>query len=630
MALSAPVFSPSLSPRRRVAGLGFVSVAVATVALATVALATVGSAPVWTEGGARLAWEILVAAFDPAFTYTVPVSGSGEAVRSLWPVIGAAVARTLVFAVAAVGAALVFGLPMGLLGSRRVENLLVGGSTVQAGTVRGVAVRATARLARGLAVLLRSVHELLWAVLLLAALGLADGTAVLALALPYGGIFAKIFAEMIDEAPSDAADGLAQAGGGVLAVWLWGILPRALPDFIAYVFYRFECALRSSAVLGFFGFQTLGYGIAVAFENLRYGEMWTHLYALFLLVTVFDLWSAALRRRRVDGAGSPGPAEDTEASAEDMGAAVAVEPTRAEEGRRERVAELRARRPRDRFGRFSLGIAVGAILAVWLWVDLGMRELGTARRLGNAARFLTDLVPYPLRRALSEGEVESQAEGELRWVEGLEVLFQWFLERLPVALPALGVTLAIAVAAVGAAALLGALLAALARRRTEMPRLVGAAARSVALVLRGIPEYVWAFFLVALAGPSVWPVVAALALHNAGILARLGAETADDLEPESLDALRNLGAGSLQVFVFGVVPQALGRWLLFFFYRWETCVREATVLGMLGVVSLGYWIEDARARRHLDEMFFLVLCGALLVVLGDVVSDRVRRHLRHG
>ncbi len=54
------------------------------------------------------------------------------------------------------------------------------------------------------------------------------------------------------------------------------------------------------------------------------------------------------------------------------------------------------------------------------------------------------------------------------------------------------------------------------------------------------------------------------------------------------------------------MPLALPRFLLYFFYRFESCIREATVLGMLGTVSLGYWIQDARGRQSYDEMLLLV------------------------
>jgi phosphonate transport system permease protein len=134
--------------------------------------------------------------------------------------------------------------------------------------------------------------------LLLAAIGLTDIAAVIAIALPYAGILAKIFSEMIDEAPRDAVVALRAAGASPAQVFLLGLVPRALPDMTSYSFYRFECGLRSSAVLGFFGFPTIGYHLAAAFQNLQYREVWTWLYALFLLVLVADTWSGRLRRRR--------------------------------------------------------------------------------------------------------------------------------------------------------------------------------------------------------------------------------------------------------------------------------------------------------------------------------------------
>ena len=146
---------------------------------------------------------------------------------------------------------------------------------------------------------MRSVHELLWAVLFLAAFGLNSASAVIAIAIPYAGTLAKVFSEMIDEASRDAGHALRAAGASPLQVFCFGLLPRAVPDMSAYAFYRFECAVRSSAILGFFGFPTLGYFISAAFENLHYGEVWTYLYVLSALVIGIEIWSGAMRRRFV-------------------------------------------------------------------------------------------------------------------------------------------------------------------------------------------------------------------------------------------------------------------------------------------------------------------------------------------
>lgn len=246
-----------------------------------------------TAGGLRLAGELFGRALTPALTYeaAVPAGTSPLLVKAL-----DAARLTVVFAAAAMSLALPLGLLLGFLASTAWWQ---GEPLPGEGSIRRLVRRsfgpALYAAVRPLIALLRSVHELLWAVLLLAALGLGPTTAVLAIALPYAGVLAKVFSEMIDEAPREAAEALRQAGATPLQVFFAGVAPRALPDLSAYAFYRFECALRSSAILGFFGFPTLGYYVAASFENLHYGEVWTYLYTLFLLVAAADLWSGKLR-----------------------------------------------------------------------------------------------------------------------------------------------------------------------------------------------------------------------------------------------------------------------------------------------------------------------------------------------
>ncbi len=72
----------------------------------------------------------------------------------------------------------------------------------------------------------------------------------------------------------------------------------------------------------------------------------------------------------------------------------------------------------------------------------------------------------------------------------------------------------------------------------------------------------------------------------------------------------------------------LGRAVLFLLTRWETAVRESTVLGMLGFVSLGWYVADARARMHYDDLALYVALGAVLVLAGDLLGVAVRWWLR--
>ena len=140
-------------------------------------------------------------------------------------------------------------------------------------------------------------RELVGAVLLLVAGGRTELAGVFALAIPRAGILGKVVAELMDEAPRGASRALRDAGASKLQIYCFALLPRALPDLVGYAFYRFECVLRSSAVLGLFGFPTLGLYIRQSFASTSYGEVWTYLYALLGLVLAFEAWSGALRRR---------------------------------------------------------------------------------------------------------------------------------------------------------------------------------------------------------------------------------------------------------------------------------------------------------------------------------------------
>ena len=247
-------------------------------------------------GGLAQAEEFLSRAWRPALTYQadfVPVGTKPLPLKVL-----EAVRTTVVFAAAALSLAVLGGLLLGSLASTAwwLEDP-AGGRTSLGRFFRRSVAPVLYGGTRLLIALMRSVHELLWAVLFLAAFGLSNFAAVIAIAIPYTGTLAKVFSEILDETPRNAGTALRAAGASPAQVFLFGLLPQALPDLSAYAFYRFECALRSSAVLGFFGYPTLGYYLAASFENLYFGEVWTYLYALIALVIVVDWWSGALRRR---------------------------------------------------------------------------------------------------------------------------------------------------------------------------------------------------------------------------------------------------------------------------------------------------------------------------------------------
>ena len=200
----------------------------------------------------------------------------GQALAAAW--------QTLAYAVAGLTVALGIGLPLGVVASGTLTHSRLG-KVCQVGAVRGALAG------------FRAIHELVWALLFVAAIGLSPMSAVLALGIPYGGILGRIYAELLQDVPERPLEALRRSGASEWRVFLFGRLPMALPDMLSYTFYRFECGIRSAAVLGWVGLGGLGFQIQIALEDLAYDRVWTFLWVLVVMVVAVDLWSSQVRRR---------------------------------------------------------------------------------------------------------------------------------------------------------------------------------------------------------------------------------------------------------------------------------------------------------------------------------------------
>ncbi|MBE7249483.1 MAG: ABC transporter permease, partial [Actinomycetospora chiangmaiensis] len=136
---------------------------------------------------------------------------------------------------------------------------------------------------------LRSVHELFWALLLMQVFGLSSATGVLAIGLPYAGICAKVFSEIIEEADLSALR-VIPPGTGLVSAFAYARLPDLAGRFSDYTLYRLECGLRSSLVLGFIGLPTMGFALESAFRQGRYAEAGALLLVFYALIGSRRLW----------------------------------------------------------------------------------------------------------------------------------------------------------------------------------------------------------------------------------------------------------------------------------------------------------------------------------------------------
>jgi phosphonate transport system permease protein len=202
---------------------------------------------------------------------------------------------TLAMAVVGTVTALLIAVPLAAFASRTV---LGGARLLTDGLRLGWLARGVHALARTTAVLLASVPEVIWAVILVRVIGLGPAAGALALGLAYGGVIAKVWSEQIEALDSAPSAALEANGAGRFQVLLFSILPRMAPTCAAYAAYRFECALRASAIMGFVGAGGLGFRIEEAAGYSRYDELAACVIALIALVALVE-WAAEILRRRL-------------------------------------------------------------------------------------------------------------------------------------------------------------------------------------------------------------------------------------------------------------------------------------------------------------------------------------------
>lgn len=197
--------------------------------------------------------------------------------------------RTVAMATAGVTLALMLAIPMCLMATRVLSLSALSGRMDRWPAVLRWCVRATL-------IVLRSIPELVWALVFVRVVGLGPTAGVLAIALTYGGMLGKVYAEILESGESHATHTLMRNGSGRLQAFVYALLPSHAAELASYTVYRWECAIRSSVVLGFVGAGGLGQQLDNSMKMFNGGEVATLLLIFILLVALADSVSAWLRR----------------------------------------------------------------------------------------------------------------------------------------------------------------------------------------------------------------------------------------------------------------------------------------------------------------------------------------------
>lgn len=195
----------------------------------------------------------------------------------------------MAIATAGMTLALLLAWPLALLATRTLSLSALGGRMARVPFRARQAVRA-------LLVVLRSVPELVWALIFVRVVGLGPTAGVIAIALTYGGMLGKVYAEILESGEAQPTQTLLRNGSSRLQAFFYALLPQTAAELTSYTVYRWECAIRSSVVLGFVGAGGLGQEMDNSMKMLAGGEVLTMLAVFVALVALADHISAGLRR----------------------------------------------------------------------------------------------------------------------------------------------------------------------------------------------------------------------------------------------------------------------------------------------------------------------------------------------
>ena len=193
--------------------------------------------------------------------------------------------------------AIAIGFPLGLLGTASLAYTGILNDLEIAGSrARRFARTLPYVLARSALSVFRCIPEFVWAFMFVRAVGLGPFTGVLAIGVSYGGMLGKVYSEILENLETQPSEALQATGASRWKILVYGMLPQALPQLVSYTLYRWECAVRASAILGFIGAGGLGQQIELSMRMFNFHEVVTLVLILFLLVAAVDFLSARARK----------------------------------------------------------------------------------------------------------------------------------------------------------------------------------------------------------------------------------------------------------------------------------------------------------------------------------------------
>ena len=152
-------------------------------------------------------------------------------------------------------------------------------------------------------------------------------------------------------------------------------------------------------------------------------------------------------------------------------------------------------------------------------------------------------------------------------------------------------------------------------------------ARLMMTMSRSIHEIVWALFFVAVMGLGAMAGVFAIAVRSVGFIAKMSAEAIEDIDHGPVEAIRAVGGGPFQVFLYAILPQVLPQVIGVIIFEWEINIRRSAILGLVGAGGLGLVFFRQMNTFNYHGVTSVIVAILLIILIGEAVSHAIRRRM---
>lgn len=451
---------------------------------------------------------------------------------------------------------------------------------------------------RGIIVLSRAVPDLIFAAIFVRAIGIGVLPGVIALGLHSIGMVGKLFADAIEQTDKTPREAVTSVGASKWQAITTSVIPQAMPSFISTVLYRLDINLRSSSVLGIVGAGGIGFLMQANLRSLQYDEALGVVAVIFVLITIMEFFSAAVRAtllggdRTLVGRSTPkfsiGAKLFSRLSRRAQSTDTGVRPFNHDTIRPPWVGELRMKT--------IYGLAFIALVVVaFRSVSLNPGELLGA--MPKVWEVTTRLFPPDFTTArdpIIDGIIESVAAA-------LVATFMGAILSIPLGL--------------------------MAARNVAFNRIVYSVSRLFLVFVRGVPELIIAVIFIAAIGLGPVPGTLALAFGTSGFLAKLIADAVEEINPTPREATFAVGATKTQEIGTSVIPQAMPAIVSNLLYALDINLRTSTILGIVGGGGIGFILFNALRVLELRTVGAVLITIFVVVYSIELLSGWVRKKI---